>query len=394
MLVLGLETSCDDTAVGLVDDERHVLANCVASQTEAHKPYGGVVPEIAARAHLDLIDTLVKRALQESGKSFADLSAIAATCGPGLIGGVMVGAMTGKALAAVRGLPFIGVNHLEAHALTPRLTNELEFPYLLLLLSGGHSQILLVKGVGVYERLGGTIDDAVGECFDKGAKLLGLGYPGGPLIERAAAEGNADAFDLPRPMLGREGCDFSFSGLKTALRQLVEKQSNQQSGAKPFPLGRKVGWGVQQTPNIGSCSDPPPNLPPRGEEQDLFISQNMSSNSENKIFISNAAASLQAAITDILADRADHALQMAEAAKPTALVVAGGVAANQAIRAKLQTVAIKHGLPFVAPRLDLCTDNGAMVAWAGVERLRLGLTDSLDMASRPRWPLAEMMGTR
>ena len=190
MLILGLETSCDDTAVGIVNAERRILANCVASQTERHQPYGGVVPEIAARAHLDLIDDLVRQALQESGVGFGDLSGIAATCGPGLIGGVMVGAMTGKAIAAARGLPFIGVNHLEAHALTPRLTNELAFPYLLLLLSGGHSQILLVKGVGAYQRLGGTIDDAVGECFDKGAKLLSLGYPGGPLLERAAATGN------------------------------------------------------------------------------------------------------------------------------------------------------------------------------------------------------------
>jgi N6-L-threonylcarbamoyladenine synthase len=358
MIVLGIETSCDDTAVGIVDVERRVLANCVASQTEQHQPYGGVVPEIAARAHLDLIDELVRRALKESGLGFADLSGIAATCGPGLIGGVMVGAMTGKAIAAVRRLPFIGVNHLEAHALTPRLTNELLFPYLLLLLSGGHSQILLVKGIGAYLRLGGTIDDAVGECFDKGAKLLGLGYPGGPLIERAAATGNAEAYDLPRPMLGREGCDFSFSGLKTALRQLVEKQSNLQGDIAP--------------------------LPARGRE---YLSN----------FTADAAASLQKAITDILANRAEHALKMALKDKPTALVVAGGVAANLAIRARLQEVAAGFGLPFVAPALSLCTDNGAMVAWAGVERLRLGLTDPLDIAARPRWPLdalAQQAGKR
>lgn len=344
MIVLGLETSCDDTAVGIVNSERQILANCVASQTDKHQPYGGVVPEIAARAHLDLIDGLIQQALQKAGLTLDNITGIAATCGPGLIGGVMVGAITGKAVAAVCNLPFIGVNHLEAHALTPRLTHELSFPYLLLLLSGGHSQILLVKGVGSYQRLGGTIDDAVGECFDKGAKLLGLGYPGGPLVERAAQNGNAKSIDLPRPMLGREGCDFSFSGLKTALRLAVE------------------------------------NHPIKGET-----------------FVADAAASLQAAITDILADRAEHALGMAQGARPTALVVSGGVASNQAIRQKLQTVAAKHGLPFVAPPLALCTDNGAMVAWAGLERLRLGQRDSLDIAARPRWPLdtlAENTGTR
>lgn len=344
MIVLGLETSCDDTAVGIVDADRRILANIVAAQTERHQPYGGVVPEIAARAHLELIDALIRQALQQASMTLDDVTGVAATCGPGLIGGVMVGAMTGKAIAAVRGLPFIGVNHLEAHALTPRLTNEVAFPYLLLLLSGGHSQILLVKGVGSYQRLGGTIDDAVGECFDKGAKLLGLGYPGGPLIERAATTGDGKAFDLPRPMVGREGCDFSFSGLKTAVRQLVE--------AQPLP---------------------------------------------NEFFVANAAASLQAAITDILADRAEHALDMALVDRPTALVVAGGVAANQAIRARLQAVAARHGLPFVAPPLSLCTDNGVMVAWAGLERLRLGLTDGLDLAARPRWPLdalAQQAGKR
>lgn len=334
MLILGLETSCDDTAVGLVNAERRILANCVASQTAQHQPYGGVVPEIAARAHLNLIDALVRQAMRESGVAFSDVSAIAATCGPGLIGGVMVGAMTGKALAAVRGLPFIGVNHLEAHALTARLSHDVAFPYLLMLLSGGHSQILLVRGVGSYKRLGTTIDDAVGECFDKCAKLLGLGYPGGPMLERAATEGHAGAFDLPRPMLGRAGCDFSFSGLKTALRLVVEKHQG-----------------------------------------------------NNSSFTADVAASLQSAITDILADRAEHALAMAEDDNPTALVVAGGVAANKAIRARLQQVAAAHNLSFVAPPSALCTDNGAMVAWAGIERLRLGMTDSLDLAARPRWPL-------
>ncbi len=282
MLVLGLETSCDETAAGIVDAEGRILANRVASQLAEHKPYGGVVPEIAARAHLDRLDDLIKLALADAKISFDDLSAIAATSGPGLIGGVMVGAMTGKAIAAVRKLPFIAVNHLEAHALTARMTDKISFPYLLLLVSGGHCQLLLVKGVGSYRKLGGTIDDAVGECFDKGAKLLGLGAPGGPMIERAAASGNAKAFDLPRPMLGRKGCDFSFSGLKTALRQLVETKSR------------------------------------------------------NASHISDLAASLQAAITDILADRTAHAFEMLqmENQNVTALVVAGGVAANTAIRSR------------------------------------------------------------
>jgi N6-L-threonylcarbamoyladenine synthase len=337
MLVLGIETSCDDTAVGIVDAERRIRANCVAAQTERHQPYGGVVPEIAARAHLDLIDDLVRQALKESGAALAGLSGVAATCGPGLIGGVMVGAMTGKAIAAVRRLPFIGVNHLEAHALTPRLMGELSFPYLLLLLSGGHCQIVLVKGISAYKLLGGTIDDAVGECFDKGAKLLGLGYPGGPEIERAASNGNAKAFDLPRPMLGRAGCDFSFSGLKTALRQLVEAHPRRDAA-----------------------------------------------------FVSDAAACLQTAIADILADRAEHALELARKEKLSALVVAGGVAANQAVRARLRNVAALANLPFIAPPLALCTDNGAMVAWAGLERIRLGLSDRLDVAARPRWPLESL----
>ena len=334
MLVLGLETSCDETAVGIVGADGRILANEVASQTEEHKPYGGVVPEIAARAHLDRLDDMVVRALKKASVSLNDLSAIAATCGPGLIGGVMVGAMTGKAIAAVRDLPFIAVNHLEAHALTARMTNKIAFPYLLLLVSGGHCQLLLVKGVGQYKKLGGTIDDAVGECFDKSAKLLGLGYPGGPLVERAAAGGNAKAFDLPRPLVGRKGCDFSFSGLKTAVRQLTD--------TKPDP---------KQIPDI--------------------------------------AASLQAAIADILADRTKHALEIVQSEKQavTTLTVAGGVAANKVIRARLSDLANQFGIAFAAPPIELCTDNGAMVAWAGIERLRLGLIDPLDTAARPRWPL-------
>jgi N6-L-threonylcarbamoyladenine synthase len=338
MLILGLETSCDDTGVGIVDEGRVIRANIVASQLAAHKPYGGVVPEIAARAHLDVIDDVIAQALQESGLSFSDFSGIAATTGPGLIGGVMIGAMMGKAIAAVRKLPFISVNHLEAHALTARLTDNIAFPYLLLLASGGHCQLLLVRGVGDYRLMGRTIDDAVGECFDKCAKMLGLGYPGGPLIEQAAQSGNAAAFDLPRPMMGREGCDFSFSGLKTAVRTLVE--------------GREL------TP----------------------------------VFVADMAASLQAAIADSIANRARHAFASLkkDGQNVTAFVAAGGVAANQALRLRLTAIAAENRIPFAAPPPQLCTDNGVMVAWAGLERLRLGLTDGLDTPARPRWPLEEI----
>ncbi|MDR3451062.1 MAG: tRNA (adenosine(37)-N6)-threonylcarbamoyltransferase complex transferase subunit TsaD [Alphaproteobacteria bacterium] len=335
MLILGLETSCDDTGAGIIDETRNIRANIVASQLTDHLPYGGVVPEIAARAHLDMIDDVIHRALQEAGATFADLSGIAATTGPGLIGGVMVGAMMGKSIAAVRGLPFIAVNHLEAHALTPRLTDNVAFPYLLLLASGGHCQLLLVRGVGDYKLLGRTIDDAVGECFDKCAKLLGLGYPGGPLIEQAAQNGNPKAFDLPRPMMGRAGCDFSFSGLKTAVRTMAA--------------------GQELTPS----------------------------------FVADMAASLQAAIADSIADRAQHAFAMLE--EPvTAFVAAGGVAANQTLRARLTQIAARNNVGFAAPPPKLCTDNGVMVAWAGLERLRLGLTDGFDTPARPRWPLEKI----
>jgi N6-L-threonylcarbamoyladenine synthase len=337
MLVLGIETSCDETAVGIVDAERRIHANIIASQVAEHKPYGGVVPEIAARAHLERIDDLIHQALTEGRVTLGDITGVAATCGPGLIGGVMVGAMTGKAIAAARYLPFMAVNHLEAHALTARLTDNVAFPYLLLLVSGGHSQLLLVSGVGKYRRLGTTLDDAVGECFDKGAKLLGLGYPGGPNLERAAANGNPKAFDLPRPMLGRPGCDFSFSGLKTALRLAVTDGLMPQIAA-------------------------------------------------------DAAASLQEAIAAILADRTQNALALLKADNIpiTTLVAAGGVASNQAIRSRLGALAAKHHVAFAAPPPGLCTDNGVMVAWAGLERLRLGFIDPLDTPARPRWPLDSM----
>ncbi len=335
-LVLGIETSCDETAAAVVAGDRRILSNVVLSQDEAHRPYGGVVPEIAARAHVEVLDRLIAQALAEAGVGFGDLGAVAATAGPGLVGGVMVGLMTGKAIAAARHLPFIGVNHLEGHALTARLTDGIPFPYLLLLVSGGHCQLLVVEGVGRFRRLGTTIDDAVGEAFDKTAKLLDLGFPGGPAVERAALAGNPKRFDLPRPMLGRPGSDFSFSGLKTAVRQVV--------GGLGWPLAAQDAADV--------------------------------------------AASFQAAVADVLADRAGRALK--EAARllaPMPLVVAGGVAANRTLRARLEEVAARHGVAFLAPPLKLCTDNAAMIAWAGCEHLALGHTDPLDLGPRARWPL-------
>jgi N6-L-threonylcarbamoyladenine synthase len=332
MIVLGLETSCDETAAALVDAERRILGETILSQLDEHRPYGGVVPEIAARSHLEHLDRLIERTMSEARIGFGDLAGIAATGGPGLIGGVMVGVMMAKAIAAVRHLPFIAVNHLEGHALTARLTHGIEFPYLLLLVSGGHCQLLLVEDLGRYRRLGTTIDDAAGEAFDKAAKLLGLGYPGGPALERAAAAGEPSRIALPRPMLGRPGCDFSFSGLKTALRHQL---------AKTGP----------------------------GDTADL-------------------AASFQAAVIDCLADRTANAIVMAKSLAPVkALVVAGGVAANAPLRRRIQDVAALGGLRLVAPPVKLCTDNAAMIAWAGIERLQRGLTDGLDFAPRPRWPL-------
>lgn len=338
MIVLGIETSCDETAAAVVTDAREIRANVVLSQLDEHTPYGGVVPEIAARAHLEYLDGLIRQALDTAGLRLGDLDAIAATGGPGLIGGVIVGVMTAKAMAAAAGLPFVAVNHLEGHALTARLTDGVEFPYLLLLVSGGHCQLLAVEGVGRYRRLGTTIDDAVGEAFDKTAKLLGLGYPGGPQVERAAALATDPArFDLPRPMVGRPGCDFSFSGLKAAVRRQVENL--------PRPLSE-------------------------ADRNDL-------------------AAAFQTTVAEVMADRCKRAIRAFRADHPggTALVVAGGVAANKTLRARLSSLAEREGLRFVAPPLGLCTDNAAMIAWAGIERLRLGDSDALDFAPRPRWPL-------
>ncbi|MBW7851837.1 MAG: tRNA (adenosine(37)-N6)-threonylcarbamoyltransferase complex transferase subunit TsaD [Rhodospirillales bacterium] len=337
MIVLGIETSCDETAAAVVDDGRHVLADVVLSQLDEHRPYGGIVPEIAARSHLEHLDQVIAEAMRRARVDFPDLAAVAATGGPGLIGGVMVGVTTAKAIAAVHGKPFVAVNHLEGHALTARLTDGLDFPYLLLLVSGGHCQLLVVEGVGRYRRLGTTIDDAAGEAFDKVAKMLDLDYPGGPAVQRAAEAGNAARFALPRPMKGRRDCDFSFSGLKTAVRMAIEG------------LGRA----------------------PTTEE------------------VADLAASFQEAVADAVADRCARALDTFRAEFPhgAALVVAGGVAANRRLRERLTALAASQGVRLVAPPLALCTDNGAMIAWAGLERFRLGHSDPLDFAPRPRWPL-------
>jgi N6-L-threonylcarbamoyladenine synthase len=339
-LVLGIETTCDETAAAVVerasDGTARILSNIVRSQTEEHAIYGGVVPEIAARAHVDLLDGIVDRAMKDAGVGFAQLSAVAAAAGPGLIGGVIVGLTTAKAIAMVHDTPLIAVNHLEAHALTPRLTCALAFPYCLFLASGGHTQIVAVIGVGQYVRLGTTVDDAIGEAFDKVAKMLGLPYPGGPEVERAARGGDATRFALPRPMLGRNDANFSLSGLKTAVRNEAARM------APPDP-------------------------------QD----------------IRDLCAGFQAAVLDSTADRLAVGLRLFEGrfGPPRALVAAGGVAANQAIRGALQDVAAKAETTLIIPPPALCTDNGAMIAWAGAERLALGLTDTMDAAPRARWLL-------
>jgi N6-L-threonylcarbamoyladenine synthase len=336
MIVLGIETSCDETAAALVRDDRTVLADIVLSQEAEHRPFGGVVPEIAARAHLHHLDRLIGEALAHAGVGLSAVDAIAASAGPGLIGGLLVGVTTAKAMAMAAGKPFVAVNHLEAHALTARLTDAIAFPYLLLLVSGGHCQLLSVEGVGKFHRLGATVDDAAGEAFDKAARLLGLGYPGGPAIQKAALGGDPKRFPLPRPLQGRPGCDFSFSGLKNALRLLVGK--------------------------LGELSD--------RDRSDL-------------------AASFQAAVAGSLADRTGRGMNLYADRHPDArtLVVAGGVAANTALRAALTATAERQGFRLVVPPPRLCTDNGAMVAWAGLERFRLGYHDGFDFAPRPRWPL-------
>ncbi len=337
MLVIGIETSCDETAAAFVTHERKILSNVILSQNSAHAPYGGVVPEIAARSHIEHIDDVIRQALEEANCKFKDIDGVAATTGPGLIGGVIVGAMTGKTLASVIGKPFVAVNHLEAHALTARLTHNVEFPYLLLLMSGGHCQVQAVEGVGKYHKLGGTLDDALGEAFDKIAKLLGLGYPGGPLVEKNARNGNLKRFAFPLPLKDREGCDFSFSGLKTAVRLTVNK--------------------------LGELS-----------AQD----------------ISDICASFQYSAGEILKNRLHNAFHaFGKRYQARTCVIAGGVAANQYLSAVLRDLANEHGFFLVAPPMKLCTDNAAMVAWAGIERLQIGLTNALDTEPRARWPLAE-----
>jgi N6-L-threonylcarbamoyladenine synthase len=339
MIVLGIETSCDETAAAVVAEipaSKRIRSNEVYGQAVLHAPFGGVVPEIAARAHLDHLDTVITRALVQAEVTLAEIDGVAVAAGPGLIGGLVVGAMTAKGIAWAANKPFIAVNHLEAHALTARLTHNVAFPYLLLLVSGGHCQLLSCMGVGSYVCLGTTLDDAAGEAFDKAAKLIGLGYPGGPAIERTARVGDPHRFALPRPLKGRQGCDFSFSGLKTAVRLLTCERG-------PF------------------------------DARD----------------VADLAASVECAICDALADRTANAIAWFRHHHPNgqSLVASGGVAANGQLRHRLAALAANSGLRFVAPPPELCTDNAAMIAWAGIERLRLGLTDCLDSALRPRWPL-------
>ncbi|MDB6182351.1 tRNA (adenosine(37)-N6)-threonylcarbamoyltransferase complex transferase subunit TsaD [Paracoccus fistulariae] len=345
IIFLGIESSCDDTAAAIVTDDGRVLSSVVSSQTDLHADFGGVVPEIAARAHAERLDIAVEEALKQAGVGLRDLSGVAVTAGPGLIGGVMAGVMSAKGIAAGAGLPLVGVNHLAGHALTPRLTDAVDYPYLMLLVSGGHCQFLRVDGPEDFTRLGGTIDDAPGEAFDKLAKLLALPQPGGPSVEAEAALGDPDRFALPRPLLDRPGFDMSFSGLKTAALRLRDQLIAEQGGLR------------------------------QADRRDL-------------------CAAFQAAVAEVLAEKSRRAL----AAHPVpVLAVAGGVAANGTIRAALEQVAAQAGAEFLAPPLRLCTDNGAMIAWAGIERFRQGHRDGMDLAARPRWPLdrkaAPMLGS-
>jgi len=344
MYILGIETSCDETAAAIISRDVQgcgkICANIIHSQIADHALYGGVVPEIAARAHVEILDLLIARAFEEAGLKLKDMTAIAATAGPGLVGGLLVGMMSAKALAFAVDKPFLAINHLEGHVLTPRLTDGLAFPYLTLLVSGGHTQIVLVKEVGDYQRLGTTLDDALGEAFDKTAKLLGLPYPGGPAVEKAALSGDAKHIALPRPLKGRQDCDFSFSGLKTAVRKTVIE------------------------------------LAPLSESD-----------------IANICASFQEAVGDILVDRLSRACALFRNLYPQlthpALVVAGGVAANKFVRAQLQQLCIAQDFRFIAPPAALCTDNAAMIAWAGAEHFVAGKRDSYTLPPRARWPLDE-----
>ena len=340
LTILGIESSCDETAAAVLrenkDGSLSLLSSIVASQNDAHRPFGGVVPEIAARAHMLKLDGIIQRAIEVAEIDYSELSAIGATAGPGLIGGVIAGLMSAKGLAMSLDIPLIAVNHLEGHALSPRLTEPCAFPYLLLLVSGGHSQLLAVNGLGDYTRLGSTIDDAAGEAFDKTAKVMGLGFPGGPRVEDWAAKGNPDSIKLPRPMIGRDGADFSFAGLKTAVARAWDA-SDKSDKAK-----------------------------------------------------ANLAASFQRAIADVMADRTTNAMNTYKQSAgngPHRLVVAGGVAANTELRARLKELCQKHSFQFIAPPLKFCGDNAAMIALAGLERFKAGKSDDLSVKARPRWPL-------
>ena len=350
-LCLGIESSCDDTAAAVIADDRTILSSIVYGQTDLHSAFGGVVPEIAARAHAERVDICVAEALKQAGKRLTDMDLIAVTSGPGLIGGVLSGVMCAKGLSAATGIPLLGVNHLAGHALTPRLTDNVAYPYLMLLVSGGHCQFLSVLGPDRFVRLGGTIDDAPGEAFDKTARLLSLGYPGGPAVEQAAKAGNSDRFALPRPLLDRADCDMSFSGLKTALRRAVDLLVQDQGG---------VG----------------------GQDR------------------ADLCAGFQMAVADVLAAKTKRACEAFLASQTPAtpvIAVAGGVAANKVLRAKLEGVAAGLGFEFLSPPLHLCTDNAAMIAWAGIEQFDVGARSDLGLSARPRWPLdqiaAPMLGS-
>ena len=350
ILCLGIESSCDETSAAIVDSNRNILSHIIYSQIPEHQKYGGVVPELAARAHILAIDDVIKRTLDAAGKNLNDIDVIAATAGPGLIGGVLVGWMAATGIAQSMQKPLVAVNHLEGHALVPRLHSaaangtdgavDVDFPYLLMLASGGHCQILLVRGVGQYEMIGQTLDDSAGEAFDKVAKMLGLGYPGGPVVDKRAAMGNPRAFNFPRPLCDKPGCDFSFSGIKTAARTFLSRETS-----------------------------------PYSDE-----------------FINDFCASFQASVVDCIINRLENAFGDARVitANPRTLVVAGGVAKNSAVRSAMEKLATKHNVMFAAPPMNLCTDNGAMIAWAGIENYRLGRVVTTPIAPRPRWPLTEL----
>ncbi len=338
MKILGIETSCDETAASVVTDNKEILSNIIWSQVAEHSPYGGVVPEIASRAHITHIDKVIRQAMDEAGAGFNELDGIAVTAGPGLIGGVIVGLMTAKGIAAASGKSLIAVNHLEGHALTVRLTSDIDFPFLLLLVSGGHCQILAVEGAGKYKRLGTTLDDALGEAFDKTAKMLGLGYPGGPAVEKCAAGGNPHSFDFPKPLYGKAGCNFSFSGLKTAIFRKVQELDNIQ------------------------------------------------------VRVNDICASFQYICGEILTDRMRNAIAMFEDYTGNIadknIVIAGGVAANMYLRGQLEKLGAEYGYKTIAPPIRLCTDNAAMIAWAGIERINAGFPpDNLSTTPKPRWDL-------